>query len=158
MIDWFVLLTPLVLLPIFLLLVFVGCAAVTGLDDFSVTSYTAFGYVKGLKDKVNSIVWSFEVVLEPGGIVTGTIGGGPSPPPTTYSLTSGQIDDVNGGEIPDGYINIESEGSVTCHCTVTKAGASSSEPELTLTKDKYEDEPPPTFTLALDGSGNFILI
>lgn len=70
-IDWFVLLTPLLLLPIFLLFVFVGCAEILGIEDGVLRPETQdgtvrFTYAAGLPgappqgQDVRRIAWTFD--------------------------------------------------------------------------------------------------
>ncbi len=60
MIDWLVLLTPLILLAIFLLFVFLGCESIGGTSDLTIVLPVKFTYVGGLQDNVLSIDWTFD--------------------------------------------------------------------------------------------------
>ncbi len=156
MIDWFVLLTPQILLVIFLLFVFVGCEAIGGASDLYLVSPVKFTYVGGLQDNVLSIDWTFDtkVTYESSGLVTGTIGGPPAIGPCEGQFSVNEI--KSGGEtILCCNINNASGGSVVCECSVTVNQPPHPEPleqEKGLAGLGFE------FTLALDGSGNFILI
>ncbi len=158
MIDWLVLLTPFILLAIFLLFVFVGCAEIGGLSKLHRVVVVEFTYVGGLQDNVLSIDWTFDIKLtyESGGVITGTIGGGPSGPdpcegPFSVNEIKSEGETIVGCDIG---IGPPSGGSVVCQCSVTVNQPPQPDP---IKKERSLAEEF-SFTLALDGSGNFILI
>jgi|SaaInl7_200m_RNA_FD_contig_61_1205656_length_2137_multi_6_in_0_out_0_2 hypothetical protein len=145
MIDWFVLLTPLALLPIFLLLVFIGCV----LDRSGTGSQVFFSYPSGLTN--DGLVTSITVSLEFGGDFDceeedegSTFG--PSPPsPTTIATVN-----PNGDTISLGLISLSCSGGIRCCCTFM--GTAGSQNPCSGFKNKDEDESAPSFTLNRDNS------
>lgn len=72
--DWYVLLTPLLLLPIFLLFVFVGCQYISGVNEYEVgepetppvteAPELVFEYKSGLTAGIVALAWVFSETLE----------------------------------------------------------------------------------------------
>ena len=123
MIDLFVLFTPFILLAIFLLFVFVGCAALSGLSDYEIAGFKLkFRYEQDLHVDVQSISWMYEKNLVLDG--DGEIGGPPVPGgPCDGWFEVSQLDpnlpllDPNGGEHECG--DLEGSGVVNCICEIT---------------------------------------
>lgn len=164
MIDWFVVLIPLLLVPIFALFVFVGC--VLDREGKAPGSPITFSYPAGLDSPsgnapgLSSIVWQYNMDLDSdlewGG--PGQIGGPTSAGPFERGAGAGQAIDGN-GETHSHMAYIESEGPVTCSCTlVTKANPPFDNQTNTInlnpvTKQKIEDETGPGFVLSRSGTG-----
>ena len=162
MIDWYVVLVPLALLPIFLLFVFTGCVLDReGLLPIGIQ----FEYSSGLPLNSESapglerIEWEYNLKLERdpdfGEGVIGSPPGGEDVGPFVLEGTAIKEE----GDTHQYDISIESYGPITCSCTiVTKPNPSTSEPSQTIVlaqvvKNKIEDERPPTFQLSRDGTG-----
>ncbi len=154
MIDWYVLLVALILLPILLLFGFVGCVLNReGAQGSPIT----FTYQPGLDVDVQSIVVTFAVA------VSSEDNGGSQFPVTSgpFTRSSGTI--LPAGEtITDGSAGLDEVGTVTCTCTVTMKPPEPGpfeEPQpgtvfpLSLPKNKVEDENAPAFALVRDGTG-----
>jgi len=139
MIDWFVLLIPLVLLPIFLLFVFVGCGLErmgrwTG-DGISNTTTVDFHYVEGVKDAVLQIDIEFKF----DGNLLGAV------------IMEQDDFSADGGHMPAGDILLTSEGEITCEGKVTMVGDLAGADVSVEPKQKKKDEPAPSFTLQASG-------
>jgi hypothetical protein len=146
MIDWLVLLVPLLLIPIVLLLVFVGCI----LDRAGQKPGPIFfSYQPGLDDVAEIRV---RVELDSQDLTTR------SQPFTALNLESGLVPPEKVGEV-----SIDSEGQVVFSCTVTmqddapmSAGEDLSAAGGVL--EKEADEPLPVFHLSRDGMGGFQIV
>ena len=145
MVDWFVLLTPLVLLPIILLLVFLGCT----LDRKGKAVPVVFTY----EGQLGTDVERFDAQCTAGfgvfNLMTRIEEG------TPQLLAAG--DDITAGTVP-----IDSEGDISCTCTVVKK-AVGMDPAETVTvsspaKSKIEDEDPPSFRLERGGEDGFRIV
>jgi hypothetical protein len=155
-IDSFVLLAPLLLLPIVLLLVFVGCGQALGLGEFHDVIPLLFSYEGDLPKDVQTLKWKFtiDVTVDPENGV-GVIGDPPGGVDTGWFERNGN-DIKPGGEddIPSGFVDLRSYGQITCTCIVTKnAPPGELAPAPPLTKDKGEDEDAPRFKLVRAGTG-----
>ena len=146
MIDWFVLLIPLVLLPIFLLFVFVGCHTILGLDEFLEPIY--FSYDGGLSgEDDNSDIQAFRMEIWFEGKVIGTmersnpIFPSPDDPP--------KIEEDGETDLGVAAIGLDKEGDIECTVNGT---LQSGEPfaEVKHKENKIEDQIPPKFRLARD--------
>jgi hypothetical protein len=131
MIDWFVLLTPLLLLPIFLLFAFIGCADILGIEegvprepapDPAEVTFTYEGNLQVPQGytAITRVAWFFSEALE-------------YPPEEDFPLGfnlgiherldhGGQIGPnplLPGGEtVPHGQIGNPDGGSMTCECRI----------------------------------------
>ncbi len=135
MIDWYVLLIPLALLPILLLLIFVGCDLALELEEFKAAPPgpvpITFHYSAGLDEDLDAIVVT----------LTGTA------PMTITPFYTAQLD-ANGGGESVGAISLSASGWITCICTITKSATGAEEKvEGDVTKFKGIDEDAPKFTL-----------
>jgi len=146
MIDWFVIIIPLALIPIFLLFAFVGCVLdregkwTPSPPPLQTTVY--FAYEAGVKDNIGYANIRFGVD-DPNN--TGL------EPPENLELQQDDFD-ANGGQKEAGDIPLDSEGEITCFATVKHLSATLPNPEISQTKDKEKDEVAPTFTLKPDGN------
>lgn len=166
MMDWFVLLIPLALLPILLLFVFVGCELDrSGTGD----SPIKFQYDPGLHEASNSdpglgsIEWKYKLELEIDpewggpGIIGDTPGGTFVGPFVRSADNSTAI--LAKGETHLYFIQFASYGWVTCTCTVITKGNPPFDNQTEtfelddVKKKKNEDESGPAFQLSRDGSG-----
>ncbi len=154
MIDWFVLLTPLVLLPILLLFVFIGCRLDTA-GAIPPSGVVEFSYQPGLglefpnKPKVVSFVVTWEGPLA--GSLASISRGGESAP--AINNDAGEM------FLQAGDVGVESEGVITCKCAVTYiadplAGDETSE-NFSSAKEKVADVSAPRFELVRDGGISF---
>jgi hypothetical protein len=161
MIDWYIVLVPLVLLPIFLLFVFTGCV----LDrEGLLPTGIKFEYSPGLNLNSESspglerIEWEYNLKLDRDpDFGEGIIGSSPGGEDVGPFVLEGTAIKAEGGT--NQYdISIETYGPITCKCTVvTKPNPSSNEPSQTIVlaqavKNKIEDETPPKFQLSRDGT------
>ncbi len=136
MIDWFVVLTPLLLIPIVFPFVCVGCV----LTKEGGASHLSFLYQQGL-DEVDSL----EVHVDVSGLTNddGDVGSVPS-------LQFGDIEtEGTDGERRHhlGYIPATSTGTIVCTCTLTMLDGPDQEADA-KTIEKVEHEPVPEFTLS----------
>jgi hypothetical protein len=140
MIDWFIVLIPLALLPVFLLFVFVGCP----LDREGLATPVGFGYEGGLGTDVQR----FDAAVS-----------GPESLPPLVTLTrieQGTPPLQAAGEegLTLGFVGIDSEGDVTCTCTITlKPVDEFTAPEVrhpNKSKHKMKEEDAPSFRLERD--------
>lgn len=151
MLDGFILLTPLVLLPVFLLFAFVGCQQILGIDEGipappAPPRKVKFGY-SDLPDDVEAIVWEFvtstlsypageEVPpdFDPGPHVRGQ----PGHPPLLAQE-----------EITHGSLGEPSGGTFSCRAAVLRANAT--QPETVQAVGKTPADPDfPEFHLTGD--------
>jgi hypothetical protein len=145
MIDWFVLLIPLVLLPILVLFVFVGCP----LDRSGNRSAPIrFSYVGDYSD-VQSIeaTFTFTPSKTEGSEFPHSVG--------VIPLTGDQVKPGGDTDLPDGTLFLPDIGTLKCSCTITKKLSQPGEQPIkedSPDKDKDEDEDPPSFTLVRDGA------
>ena len=147
MLDWFVLLVPLAVLPIILLFAFVGCP----LDRSGQATSLPFSWGPGLGNgDVTSIVVTFTA-----SVAEGEGGGSVFKGPTTVTLSGAQL--VTGGTVGITFLTLQDYGPVTGICTVTGTVAAGNLPDPLPPKEKLEDEPPPPFHLSRDSSGRFHL-
>ncbi len=152
MIDWFVLLIPLVLLPIFLLFVFVGCV----LDKdgkgppgpISNDTTIHFVYEPGLDTDVHTILIKF--TLGPEAQTSGATA------PDKIVLSEDDVLPL-GDSIPAGDIPLDSFGRFTCSGIIVQIKNESDNEVHTEAVSAYKaaNEIGPTFTLKRDGSGGF---
>lgn len=161
MIDWFVLLTPLLLLPIFLLFVFVGCQQILGIEEGVYvppeeemeTPPVTFEYAPGLPGQppmgknVVIVRWRFTEELEyPSGDdfpMSFNLGWHTRAGPQATPI-------LPGGELVDhGSIGEPTGGSFTCQCAVWISNGMTPDIVLTSTKSPGE-EGFPTFYLSED--------
>ncbi len=159
MIDLFVILIPLVLLPILLLFVFVGCDIVTGLDEFTVSAPIFFSYDGGL-DSGNdpaSDLQSFLVEFwfqdefqdELIGQVQRINYEFQEPNDPTRIIETGH------DNIPGAWIGLPKDGYIICtlYGTLQSDQDLPSDPDPTK-KKKEKDENPPSFKLERDPDPN----
>ncbi len=125
MVDWFVLLIPLVLLPIILLFGYVGCV----LDRAGGASPIDLRFPGTIFGTVSTINVSLKVDEEGSTTLS-------SPKNTPVTAAS-----ANPAYVGSAGINIA--GTVTCSCSFTPPGA----PPVSLSKPKIECEPSPQFEL-----------
>ena len=149
MIDWFVLLTPLALLPIFLLFVFIGC--VLDSSGLGTEGPITFTYGPGLDE--NSLVLTITVSIEyqdnwycPEKEGESTFWNVPPPDKVIVNI------DPNGGKELLGIVKFVCSGTIECHCTITGTGSVQS--PVYGEKYKNEDDVSPTFHLSVDENGN----
>jgi hypothetical protein len=147
MIDGFVLLIPLVLLPILVLFVFVGCV----LDRSGNRSAPIrFSYVGDFSDVQRiEVTFTFTPTEQEGSQFADAAG--------TLDIKGDQVQPNGATDLPDGTVSFSDEGTVTCSCTVTKKPPQPGDPAEQFTtdslgKDKDEDADPPPFTLVRDGA------
>jgi hypothetical protein len=152
MIDWFVLLTPLALLPIFLLFVFIGCPLLRG--GLATEGPFRFYYPPNLGE--NSLVLTIEVSLEyqsdwfcPEEEGESTFWNVEPPPQTIVNL------DQDGDTVNLGVVDLACRGWVECRCIFT--GTASSQNPVFGSRVKNEDEMPPTFYLNRDENDIFTI-
>ena len=144
MIDWFVLLgAAIALVPIVLLFAFAGCV----LDrEGKLPPPTNFSYQIGLEE-IDTIEITLMFTLDTGN--------------TTATET---VEDVNpeGGALELKGALLESEGTVSCICTLTTKTEPPFDEEAqtfsaSKTVNKEEDELLPDFKLSRDGQGGFLV-
>ena len=173
MIDWFVLLTPLIVLPILLLFGFLGCTLIgeSIIDELpGPVTHVVFLLGGGLHLALDKIQWVFEFsdfdidteAVE--SFLSGTIGG------SAFDLPSGKSGLVvleGPNEIPPNQTPFPDAtemrsahlGNIECTCAVTPLGAAPTD-QLTfqLEKQKFAGEGAPAFTFQFDGNGGFELV
>lgn len=143
MIDWFVILIPLALLPIFLLFVFVGCV----LTREGQRSAVLFTYENGLTElKKLDVHWSLSIESEEGESEFIALDEIHLEQP---ALSSTQTIDVGG-------ISLGSNGILHCQWKVTKSDDSTL--EGTKAKNKEEDETSPAFSLQKGGPDGYRVV
>jgi hypothetical protein len=150
MIDWLVLLVPLVALPIVSLFAFFGCQLV-----FPGNPYDGFWpivglhYPEGLQTDVETLTITFEFTLDSGESPSGLT--------AMETLTKADIEPV--GEFIDRRTQVDlreqGEGKLKCTCIITKTGSST---PITRSDDQTyggdaEDSELNYFELARDGDG-----
>ena len=147
MIDWFVLLTPLVLLPIILLLVFLGCT----LDRDGKAVPVVFGY----QSQLGTDVERFDAVTTAAFGFFNTV----------TRIEEGMPQLLAAGEehVSFGTVSIDDEGDITCQCTITRKPTEDEpdpDPEELdpITKHKTEGEDPPSFKLVRKGDDDFEVV
>lgn len=142
MIDWFVLLIPLVLLPVFALLVFVGCHLLGDTDELHIVEdgprpiYLHYAADLDSGSDLESDVASFQLQFKFGGATIGTVqrfndGASGFPDPETA--------------IPTAMINLSEVGQIICEGYVQRKSGLTDYPELPKHKHEYLD--PPSFRL-----------
>jgi len=143
MLDWFVLLVPLAVLPIILLFAFVGCP----LDRSGLATSLPFSWGPGLGDgDVTSIVVTFTA-----SVAEGEGGGSVFEGPKSVTLSGAQL--VTGDSVGIVFLTLPEYGPVTCNCTVTGTTPAAPGSPPALVKEKLEDEPAPPFHLSRDQAG-----
>jgi hypothetical protein len=143
MIDWFVVLVPLVLLPIVLLFVFVGCQLIWGVEEVQVV-YVGLDISSGCDTGVSTITVTFKTNIAPAGEF-----------PETFSTTLSTIPSAEFTiSTPDLKIKLEDEGTVDCLVSITPLVESPV--DHTATHEKVEDEPLDSFKLVCQ-AGTFLL-
>ena len=136
--DWFVLLTPLLLLPIALLFMFIGCGLqTTGIPDeppYDIPVTLHIVDIPSIADGVKSLEVTF----------TGEVFGD-STRSTTRTLTHEQI---KANSFIDDFeiVSLYDFGTVACKCIVTFFAAPSDAAEAI--REKVEAEPLPEFRLS----------
>ena len=145
MLDWFVILTSLVLIPVVLLLAFVGCAQVEGLDKYHFTTPVSFEYKGDLPKDVQSLEWRFNFVdlTSPTAVEELT---------DWFKRTGAEIKIAGESDIVGSVIDLRSHGSITCFCQVTTKNTPPQVIPTQQMKDKDEDFSAPRFRLVRDGS------
>lgn len=130
MLDAYVLLTPLALLPVFLLFAFVGCQQILGIDEGipappAPPAEVEFGY-SDLPADVEGVVWEFvtSTLVYPAGEEVPPdfdpgphVRGQPGEPPLLASE-----------EIAHGTLGEPSGGTVSCRAAVVRANSTQPEP------------------------------
>ena len=161
MIDWYVALVPLLLIPVFLLFVFTGCV----LDRQGQAPTVMFEYSPGLKitssegPGLEGIEWEYHFSLQwDQDFGEGVIGSAPGDNQAgPFTLVGDEIDNSGGNHTYE--LGLETYGLVTCKCKVTtKSNSSTSEPSQTIVLDdvvhqKVEDELLPRFELVRVDAG-----
>ena len=163
MIDWFVVLLPIILLPIVLLFAFVGCVLDRegGLPGGSVR----FIYPANMANPdsnnpgLGSIEWTYTLDLDSDlEFGVGQIGGPTTAGPFERGGTSGTGIAPAGETVPH-LVHLDTYGQVTCNCTVVTNTTPPFDTQAPMTfnlsaaKPKQEDETGPAFTLTRDTSG-----
>lgn len=147
MIDWFVLLTPLALLPVFLLFVFIGCVLdPSGTKDPNAPLYIDSPiYFKYGPEVVAQGVVSLDISVQLVGFEPGV----ENPPPVYLDSFESEETILIIGMIP-----LSSEGSVTCLCDVSMGFVPNT---CSKVHEKIEDEPLQTFELVWDSGTGWTL-
>ena len=147
MIDWFVLLIPLALLPVFLLFVFVGCHLIGGAGELIIQAPVSFNYDGNLdtKDNPETDIMSFTVEIEYQANIIGSITRA-NPEFEDPATDPPKIDNNGDHNIPVAHIDPGSEGEIKCTCRITLQSGTELDP-ITNTITKSENANPPEFTL-----------
>jgi hypothetical protein len=156
MIDWFVLVVPLILLLVLLPLAFVGCVLDREGTYVPPDGDVNFTYVPNLagEEVAGSQVVSFEITWDGtlGGQLSVISRGGDGPPPIE-----------NGGEtVTAGDVGIFTEGTIICVCNMTAITPPFDVPATvpafqSLPKEKASGLDAPSFTLVREGN-NFDIV
>jgi hypothetical protein len=145
MIDWFVLLVPLAVLPVFLIFGFVGCV----LDTEGIPAAPGFTYPAGLPVPIGSVL-KLKVKME----VTGEDGDSKSEqqnrsPEGIIIKPTGETIEFPSIDLEE--IDAEEEGTASCTVTLTISG----NPDTTLPPlSASHNNPTADFTLSVTGFGN----
>ena len=162
MIDWFVVLLPIILLPIVLLFAFVGC--VLDREGKFPGGSVRFTYPANMANPdsdnpgLGSIQWTYTLDLDSDfEFGVGQIGGPTTAGPFERGGTSG-TGIAPAGETHSHPVHLETFGQVTCHCTLVTSPNPPFDNQTTTinrtaVKPKQEDETGPPFTLSRDASG-----
>jgi hypothetical protein len=150
MTDWFALLTPLLVLPIILLFVFVGCALDrAGHSNLPILLRIGSGFETG----VESIAITF--TFDPkSGEMTATWAAGQSASDFDATLTLLGPLPANGYELTEYGVNalqLESEGDVKCECVVTKTATLEKATESSIAPKHADEELGGHFHLTRNG-------
>ncbi len=145
MFDWFVLLTPLLFLPIFLLFVFVGCQVITGVDEYEPAPEMpppaprlTFVIEAGMLDaNVEKIRWGFPEIAQtleypPGGGLPANFDTGPFERGWAGSAPLLNTEDP----VDHGLIGEPDDGVVIFTCRGWRPGDPDDEPSLQDTFQK----------------------
>jgi hypothetical protein len=150
MVDWLVVLIPLVLVPIVLLFAFAGCV----LDPDGQGTPVTFSYPPQLNVDVHRFEASFQLSLE-------NSEGDPSssvvPPVTRVNEGTPPLLAAGEQQLTAGLVGVDNHGSITCTCVVTlrpdeEFGEPVELPPVTSpAKEKVEEEDAPHFELVREG-------
>ncbi len=147
MIDWFVLLVPLMVLPIVLLLVFVGCV-LDRMGGKEPSGTVTFTYAPGLTSEPPNLPKAQSFVVTWSGSLGGSLN------PIQRGGDSDMAIDNAGETITAGDVGADSDGGVMCICNIVASVPPDDPaplPAIASSTEKAEGVDAPSFTLVRSG-------